>query len=300
MGADGPTARADGQSAALSAVAKMAVVKMAGPKKIGAWFWAGFAASIAFCLWACSQSTQPAQDVPAARITGLTLTLLDPGLGTRGVRVAFEAEATEDGAGAGEAEFTGFEVFRSIAMITNDSLGDPIAAGLPADTPWVEIALPDTTPPYKVYFAVRAVKRMETGEKWYSEKVDIDSLAIQPAARIYRPAPGDTLVGNQAHLQVSIQSDQGIVLRQMWWHREGNTWMRGLEDCLPRNDCDTPRFGNVWVDDSLVLAPLGGGSTGNLGEPNALVCVHGAEIFAGRLAAMRQSLACSRFWRSRL
>jgi hypothetical protein len=149
MVAEWPTARAEGLSADLSAVAK----------KIGVLF----LMAIVSGLIACSQSTQPAQEVPAARITGLTLTLLDPGLGTRGVRVAFVAEG--EAAAGNEATFTGFEVFRSVTKITNDSLGDPIASGLPTDTPWVEIALPDTTPPYKVYFGVRAVKRMETGEK---------------------------------------------------------------------------------------------------------------------------------------
>jgi hypothetical protein len=242
--------------------------------------------ALASVLMACSPTTQPSHEVPEVRITGLTLTLLDPGLGTRGVRVAFEPE--------GDHIFTSFEIFRSTRA---DSLGAPIASAIPTDAPWVEVALPDTSPPYKVFFGVRAVRRIETGEQWFSEKITLDSLAIQPAVRIYRPAQGDTLIGNQVIVEVGALSDPGITLRQAWWHHENGSWVRGLDTCLPRLDCETPRFGNVSVQDTLFLNPVSNATTSGSFGPNGLVCVHGSEVFDGRSTAIRQSLACARFWR---
>jgi hypothetical protein len=238
-------------------------------------------------LWmACSPTTQPNPDVPEVRITGLTLTLLDPGLGTRGIRVAFRPE--------GDQIFTGYEVFRSTRV---DSLGAPIANAVPIDAPWFDVALPDTSPPYKVFFGVRAVRRLETGEPWFSEKIALDSISIQPAVRIHHPAQGDSVIGNQVLIEVGAQSDPGITLRQAWWHHENGTWIRGLDTCLPRLDCETPRFGNVLVQDTLFLNPVSNATTPGSFGPNGLVCVHGSEVFDGRSTALRQSLACTRFWR---
>ncbi len=230
--------------------------------------------------WACSPSTEPPQQLNPVTIRALQLVLLDPALGTRGVALEFTAEDS--------GLVTSFDVYRSLHP---DSLGSPALANLDPKLNRVLLSVPDTNPPYTLYFGVRAVKRLETGEKLFSDSIPIDSLEVLPPVRVYRPANNENLLGIRLPVEVGVGSDQGILLRQSWWEKIDTGWVMRLDTCLPLEDCQTPLFGNVIQRDSVTLSHRGGASI------PTLFCVLGSEVFDGRSTAQKQSLSCTRFLR---
>lgn len=230
--------------------------------------------------WACSPSTEPPDHLNPVTITALHLFLLDPALGTRGVAVEFVAEDS--------GLVTSFDVYRSLHP---DSLGSPAIANLDPKTKRAVVSVPDTSPPYTLYFGVRAVKRLETGEKLFSDSIPVDSLEVLPPVRVYHPANKESLAGIRLPVEVGVGSDQGILLRQSWWEKNDTGWVMRLDTCLPIEDCQTPIFGNGIQRDSVTLS-----HSGQVDAPN-LFCVTGSEVFDGRLTAQKQSLTCTRFLR---
>jgi hypothetical protein len=208
--------------------------------------------------------------------------LMDPALGTRGIQIQFEPSDSES--------VTSFEIYRSLKA---DSLGDPILTDLGPKDREALIVVPDTNPPFKLFFGVRAIRRLETGEKLISAHLPIESLQVLSPVRIYHPSNGDHIASSEIELEVGVTTDQGILLRQSWWELGENGWHIRLDTCLPRNDCQTPLFGSVIRKDTITLSdPIQGFVTN-------LLCVQGSEVFDGRLTAQRQSLICTRFDRSK-
>jgi hypothetical protein len=228
----------------------------------------------------CSHPTSPKTELAAVTVTGIQLTLLDPELGLRGAKISFRPT---DSVG-----ITSFHLYRSLQA---DSLGAAVKVDIDAQSRSVVIPLPDSSPPMTVYFGLKAIQRLETGETWQSGEMHLDSVMVLSPAQIYAPGKGDTLDGAALPIEVGATTDQGMVMRQMWWEKEAETWSFRLDTCLPRNDCFTPRFGTVSLSDTVVL-----NFSSSTPRP-ALVCVLGSEVFDGRLSAQRQSLSCSRFYR---
>jgi hypothetical protein len=245
-------------------------------------FWAkGLIASVGtWVLLHCSPSTAPKTDLAPVLVSGIQLTLIDPESGLRGVKISFAPQEPED--------ITSFQLYRSLRA---DSLGAPFQSEIAAGEREVLIPLPDSSPPMTVYFGLRAIQKLETGETWSSEEMPIDSVVVLPPVQIYAPGKGDTLAASVLPLEVRANSDQGILLRQLWWEKDSDQWTLRLDTCLPRHDCITPRFGAVSQTDTVTL-----NFVSTIPKP-ALLCVQGSEVFDGRQTAQRQSLACTRFYR---
>ncbi len=225
----------------------------------------------------CAPGGSPA-GLPGVFIDTLRLELLDPAQGSPGAHVAWSAPS---------AAISSLELYQSLR---SDSLGAPVLTGIPPAPASVDVALPDSSPPFTVYFALRAVQVDPTGEKNYSDTLELDSLLITAPPGIYQPANGDTLTGRTAPVSVLIGSDPGATLRQAWYEDEDTGWAMALDTCLPRSDCLTPLFGTNLVTDTIELAPAPAGGI------HELFCVLTTEVISTS-RGLRQSLGCSRFTR---
>jgi|GEM_PF-3796945 len=210
----------------------------------------------------------------------MKLVLLEPAVGTRGVHLEFACEDS--------ARITAYEIY---AGFDPDSVLSPIQSDLPGNQREAWAALPDTSPPYDIYFGIRGVSRLETGEVLRSEPPEMTVLRVLEPVRLYQPAANDTLRGSGLIAEVGISSDQGVLLRQTWWELGDLGWGIRLDTCFPQDQCLTPSFGNRLLRDSVHIQADAGASV------SAMLCIAGSEDFDDRQTARRQSLSCSRFER---
>lgn len=241
---------------------------------------------ILFAAWPllgmfCHDPSGPLPGLPAAHLTDIHLVILDPSTSTKGYSLSWSYPES--------AQVSNFQIF---ATFDPDTLGAP-ALVTPGDSLHALLPLADSSAPYTLFFAVRAVFVEPTGQKQYGDTLPVDSLAVNGPATIQHPARGDTVAGRQFTPDVLVTSTTGVTLRQSYFEDRGAGWIAVIDTCLPRDDCSTPIIGTAVVKDTLVLSDAAPGAS----YP-ALFCVQGTENFEGRRTGLTQSLGCSSFRRA--
>lgn len=234
--------------------------------------------------WAClgmvcidSETTAPG--LPEAKLKDIRLQLMDPETGRTGALLAWEWT---------EEKVSSFEVYQSFFK---DSLGTA-AMILSGESRSALVRLPDSGTPFTLYYGVRAVLVEATGQKRFGRSVPVDSLKVNPSLEILSPTPRSRQSGRNLEVDVRVDSDDGIVLRQTVFEHSGSAWSRTLDTCLPKSECGVPTFGNAFKRDELTLQSVAPGDT-----LETLYCVQGDETFEDLSTGRSQSLGCVRFFR---
>ncbi|HKP97017.1 MAG TPA: hypothetical protein VJ385_14800 [Fibrobacteria bacterium] len=228
----------------------------------------------------CSQK-HDVPSLPSARLTDIHLKMENPALGSPGVYLAWSYP--EDG------RVTLFEIYQATHK---DSLKHAILTRPAGDSFHVVLPLPDSTRPFTLYYAVRAVWVEPTGQKLIGDTLRIDSLTINPSLTILKPTAGSHVSGRTLSMEVQTAGDDGVIIRLSYFEKSGDAWPLKQDTCLPINGCEQPIFGNSVQRDSLTLEQHGVGDT-----VQALFCVVGTESFQEQSTGLVQSLSCSRFFR---
>ena len=117
----------------------------------------------------CSQKNDP-PGLPSVRLTDIHLKMDDPGRGLPGVYLAWDYPADED------ASY--FEIYQSYQK---DSLSQAILSQAASEPFHIVLPLPDSSRPFTLYYAVRAIRVEPTGQKIYSDTLPVDSITIAPS-----------------------------------------------------------------------------------------------------------------------
>lgn len=231
----------------------------------------------------CTGNGSSEPTLPEARLISIRLELLEPEDGRAGAALAWSWPGSE--------KVSYFEVYQSLRK---DSLGAPVRLlDWTGESAGVRIRIPDTSRPMTVYYGVRAVFSEPTGQKIYGRDIPVDSLVVNPALDILSPASLSRKPGRTLEVEIQSNSDDGIVLRQTLFQKNAGAWSRLLDTCLPMAACGLPHFGRKSHVDALTLQPPGATDT-----LQSLYCVHGDESFEDLATGRRQSLSCTRFFRT--
>ncbi len=228
----------------------------------------------------CGEKSDP-PSLPGATLEDIHLVIKDPGLRTQGIYLAWSYPK--------DAQATYFEVYRSLAK---ESLGHAVLIQPAEDSQHAVIALSDTSRPFTLYFAVRAVYVEPTGQKQVSETLILDSISLTPSLSILEPASGSFLPGRALDMEVQTSSDPGVVIRFVYYEESDSGWNLRQEGWLPLGPDPTPIFGNSVQRGSLTLDQVAVADT-----VDALFCVVGTESFQERATGQTQSLGCARYFR---
>ena len=228
----------------------------------------------------CGEKSDPPA-LPGVTLEDIHLVIKDPGLRTQGVYLAWSYPE--------DAQATYFEIYRSL---TKESLGHAVLIQPAEDSQHVVIALSDTSRPFTLYFAVRAVYVEPTGQKQVSDTLLLDSISLTPSLSILQPASGSFLAGRALDMEVQTSSDPGVVIRFVYYEESGAGWRLKQEGWLPLGPDPTPIFGNSVQRGSLTLNDIAATDT-----VNALFCVVGTESFQEQATGQIQSLGCTRYVR---
>lgn len=230
----------------------------------------------------CVGPDGPSPSLPAARLSDIRLVLEDPATGRVAAHLAWSWEDEEPA--------TYFEVYQALAK---DSLGVPVRVQDAAEPREIRLRLPDTGRPVTLYYGIRAVRTGPTGQKTYGDSIPVDSLIANPSLAILRPSPRSLQIGRELEVEVKTSSDEGIVLRQSLYEKNGGSWRLVRDTCLPMDACGAHILGNSIQRDMLLLPGLSAGDS-----LETLYCVYGDESFEDLATGRIQSLGCSRFHRS--
>lgn len=228
----------------------------------------------------CGEKSDPPA-LPGVTLEDIHLVIKDPRLQTQGVYLAWSYPQ--------EAKATYFEVYRSL---DRESLGHAVHIQPAEDSQHAVIALSDTSRPFTLYFAVRAVYVEPTGQKQVSDTLILDSISLTPSLNILLPASGSFLPGRPLDMEVQTSSDPGVVIRFVYYEESGAGWTLRQEGWLPLGPDPTPIFGNTMQRGSLTLDEVAANDT-----VNALFCVVGTESFQERATGQIQSLGCAKYFR---
>jgi hypothetical protein len=228
----------------------------------------------------CSQKHDP-PILPTATFTDIHLKIVDPASGSPGVYLAWDYPD--------DAKASYFEIYQATKK---DSLKH-VFRTQPADDPHnISLPLPDSSRPFTLYYAVRAIWVEPTGDKLLGDTLRVDSLRILPSLTILQPASGSHKSGRTLSMEVQTASDNGVMIRLSYFEKSGSAWPLKQDTCLPTNRCGFPIFGNSVQNDSLTLEQHADTDT-----VQALFCVVGTESFQDQTTGLAQSLGCTRFYR---
>ncbi|MDB5105580.1 MAG: hypothetical protein JWP91_3269 [Fibrobacteres bacterium] len=233
----------------------------------------------------CSQKHEP-PSLPSAVFTDIQLKIKDPELRSPGIYLAWDYPS--------EAKASVFEIYQSF---NRDSLKHAVYTQAAEDSQHVILPLSDTTRPYTLYFAVRAVLVEATGQKLYGDTLVADSISITPSLTINAPSSGAFYDGRTLNMEVQTSSDPGVSIRFYYYEKSKSDWAIKQAGCLPRGsdgteDPCTTIFGHSVQRDSLTLEQHPPGDT-----VQALFCVVGTESFEESHTGLMQSLGCKGFYR---
>ncbi len=217
--------------------------------------------------------------LPDVAVDSLRLILYNPELGSRGAYLTWDYPVNKP--------VTYFELYRGF---NPDSLGLPVLTNIAPAPRFTRVEIPDSSPPYTLYFGMRAVEVDPTGQKKYSMKIRLDSLRLMGTGAIHRPLNGDTVLGREIPIEVRTGSDPGQTLRQIWFEKRSSGWVQIVDTCLPRSECEKPVFGTITLLDTIVLS-------GSPTPISTLFCVMATEANISQSHGLKQSLGCSRFER---
>lgn len=228
----------------------------------------------------CGEKSDP-PTLPAAVLEDIHLLIKDPALRTQGIYLAWSYPS--------DAKATYFEIYQGT---TRDSLRHAVMMQPAADSQHAVLALSDTTRPFTLYFAVRAVYVEPTGQKMVGGSMAVDSITVTPSLKILKPAAGSFLAGRDLDMAVQTNSDPGVVIRFTYYEDAGPGWALKQEGWLPLGDDPTPIFGGSVQRGTRTLEQHPETDT-----VTALFCVVGTETFEERYTGQIQSLGCNRFFR---
>lgn len=230
----------------------------------------------------CVGPDGPAPSLPETKLREIGLRILDPEDGRAATFLRWSYPTGE--------KVTSYEVYQSLRA---DSLGALMGEVLDPAVDSLLIPLPAITRPFTLYFRVRAVFREATGQKLYSKNLSVDSLIVNPSLEILTPGSLTYHKERQLDLEVRTSSDDGIILRQSFFEKTQGVWSRLLDTCLPMTACGATIFGNSLQKDALILQSVPAGDT-----LEALLCVLGNESFENANTGRKQSIGCTRFFRT--
>ena len=222
-----------------------------------------------------------APSLPTATFTDIHLKIEDPALGSPGVLLAWKYPE--------KAEASYFEIYQSLYK---DSLRHTSYQQPATDSMRMVVPLPNSSRPFTLYYAVRAIWIEPTGQKLVGDTLEIDSITIAPSLIILKPRAGSYKGGRALNMEVQTSSDIGVILRIAYYERSGTAWTAKQDTCLPVNGCGSTIFGNSVQRDSLTLEQHGKNDT-----IPALFCVVGTESFQEQRTGLTQSLGCARYFR---
>lgn len=228
----------------------------------------------------CGEKSDP-PSLPGVTLEDIHLVIKEPRFRTQGVYLAWSYPE--------DAKATYFEVYRSL---TKEALGHAVIIQPAEDSQHAVIELSDTSRPFTMYFAVRAVYVEPTGQKQVSDTLILDSISLTPSLSILQPASGSFLPGRPLDMEVQTASDPGVVIRFVYYEESGTGWELRQEGWLPLGPDPTPIFGNTVQRGSLTLNQVADTDT-----VNALFCVVGTESFQERRTGQIQSLGCAKYSR---
>jgi hypothetical protein len=236
----------------------------------------------------CGEKHDP-PSLPSAVFKDIHLTIKDASQRTQGIYLAWDYPADD------KASF--FEIYQSL---DKDSLKHAVHTQAARDSHQVVLSLPDSSRPFTLYFAVRAIWVEPTGQKIVGDTLLIDSLTVTPSLAILQPASGSFKEGRTLFMEVQTRSDPGVMIRYTYFEEDEGVWPIKQEGCLPRDlsptsspdHCPTTLFGNTVERDSLTLEQHPSTDT-----VKALFCVVGTESFQERSTGQIQSLGCTHFFR---
>lgn len=241
----------------------------------------GLLASVLVCQgFYCAEKTDPPA-LPGATLNDIHLLIKDPGRATPGIYLAWSYPE--------DAKATYFEIYQSLIK---DSLGYAVATQPASDSQHAILSLPDSSRPFNLYFAVRAVYVEPTGQKQVSDSLPIDSISVTPSLSILEPASNSYKAGRALDMEVQTSGDDGVVIRFVYYEKTGPGWDLKQEGWLPLGDAPTPIFGRSVQRGSLTLDQHAETDT-----VASLYCVVGTESFEERTTGQTQSLGCTRFFR---
>jgi hypothetical protein len=228
----------------------------------------------------CAQKNDP-PSLPSAYLTDIHLKMEKPESGSPGVFLAWRYPA--------EAQVSYFDIYQAT---DKDSLKHPAESRLASDSFHVVLPIPDSSRPFTLYYAVRAVWVEPTGQKSIGDTLQVDSITIAPSLTILQPAAGSYRGGRTLSMEVQTASDNGVMIRMSYFEKPDRAWLLKQDTCLPTDRCGFPIFGNSVQRDSLTLEQHPATDT-----VQALFCVVGTESFQDQPTGLVQSLGCRRFFR---
>ena len=228
----------------------------------------------------CGERHDP-PSLPTAILTDIHLEIKDPALGTPGIYLAWSYPEGSN--------VSYFEIYQSHRA---DSLKHVLISQSAGDSNHIVLALSDSSRPYTVYFAVRAVWVEPTGQKMVGDTLSIDSLTLTPSLSILQPAAGAFISGRSLGMEVQTRSDPGVMIRFSHYEKGADGWSLKQAGCLPLDPCPSTIFGNSVQRGELTLEEVGANDT-----VQALFCVVGTESFQEQTTGLMQSLGCKRFFR---
>lgn len=230
----------------------------------------------------CVGPDGPSPSLPETKLRDISLRIIDP---EEGRAAAFLRWSYPQG-----EKVTSYEVYQSQYA---DSLGSLMGEVMDPSIDSLLVPLPALIRPFTLYYRVRAVFREATGQKLFSKSLPVDSLIVNPSLEILSPGSLSYHKERQLDLEVRTSSDDGIVLRQSFFEKSQGVWSRLLDTCLPMTACGATIFGNSVQRDALILQSVPAGDT-----LEALLCVLGNESFEDASTGRRQSIGCTRFFRT--
>lgn len=228
----------------------------------------------------CGEKRDP-PSLPTALLTDIHLEIKDPSLGTPGIYLAWSYPEGN--------EVSYFEIYQSHRV---DSLKHVLISQSAEDSNHIVLTLSDSSRPFTMYFAVRAVWVEPTGQKLVGDTLSIDSLTITPSLSILQPGAGSFKPGRTLDMEVQTSSDPGVMIRFSYFEKGGDGWALKQSGCLPLDPCPSTIFGNSVQRGELTLEQHDVNDT-----VPALFCVVGTESFQERTTGLMQSLGCKRFFR---
>jgi hypothetical protein len=242
---------------------------------------AASALALCACLGLSCERNQEPPGLPSPVLTDIRMQIADPDRGAAGAALAWSDP------GGKASYYLVYQSFDRDSLLAG-SLGPPVAV----ESTGVVLPLPDSTRPFTVIYAVRAVRVEATGQKLVSDTLLADSLTVTPSLNILAPAAASYQSGRTLDMQVQTASDPGVAIRMAYFEKDSSGWDRKADTCLPTNACGRPIFGHSVQQESLVLEQRDDSDT-----MPALFCVIGTESFQGRRTGLAQSLGCTRFFR---
>ncbi len=218
-----------------------------------------------------------------AQVTALQLDLLDTTKGIIGAKITWTYGVDKK-----------VSYFEAYATFNPDSVPNRILTNIPASARTWTVSLPDSSPPYRIQYAIKPIYVENTGQKIMGDSLLYQSLSVLKGFEIYNPLPRSQEKNRQVTFELSTEGDNGQMIR-LWVFEKSpallKNWERTLDTCFPTAACNVPIYGHTLQKDSLQL---------NYTAQDSLpiqACFLSTESFQNKTVGLSQSLHCTFFYR---